>query len=234
MTPEDQYDTLGQAYIKKAEDSIYNNLYERPAIKSLLDDIADKNVLEVGCAGGALTEWLISNKAKVTAIDISKEMINYTKKRVGSKATIIQHDLSKPLDFIESSSVDVVVASLVLHYISNWLPVFQEFQRITRDEGIIVISIHHPHADWKWLNKTNYFKKELYEDSWDINGREYNISYYHRTLANIFAIFKRYNFYVDVLLEPFPQPEVKKLAPKDYKHLTRNPHFLFLRLKKIF
>lgn len=121
---------MGEAYIKKSENSLHNAYYERPAVKAFLERIDKKRVLEIGCAGGSLTEWLVAQGAKVTAIDISKKMTNYTKKRIGSKAKVITADISEPLDFIETESIDVIVASLVLHYISNWLPVFKEFQRI--------------------------------------------------------------------------------------------------------
>ncbi|MCK5184158.1 MAG: hypothetical protein KAQ95_07620 [Candidatus Heimdallarchaeota archaeon] len=87
-------------------------------------------------------------------------------------------------------------------------------------------------TDNKWFNKTNYFKKELYEDSWTIDGKKYPVNFYHRTLANMFAIFRKNGFFVDILLEPFPIPEAKEVDARSYETLLSNPHFLFLRLKK--
>ncbi|MFX0066933.1 MAG: class I SAM-dependent methyltransferase [Candidatus Hermodarchaeota archaeon] len=232
--PAKEYNEMGEAYAHKAENSFHNAYYDRPSVVALLGEVKEKQVLEVGCAGGALTEWLVNEGAKVTAIDISEEMVNYTKKRLGGKATIFTANISEPLEFINSESVDVIVASLVLHYISNWLPVFSEFQRILKPDGEIIISTHHPHADWKWHDRPNYFKKELYEEFWNLEGKAKKVSYYHRTLANMFAIFRKYSFYVDVLLEPLPKPEAKEIDPKKYEYLSKNPHFIFLRLKKRF
>ncbi len=141
--------------------------------------------------------------------------------------------LSKPLDFIKSDSIDIIIASLVLHYIKNWLPVFEEFQRILNENGDVIISVHHPHADWKWFNHPNYFKKELYEDTWNIEGKPFTIKFYHRTLANMHETFRKFGFYVDVLLEPFPIQKAKEIDPKSYENLLANPRFLFLRLKKL-
>ncbi len=227
------YDEMGDAYIRKNETSIHNAYYNNPAIKSLSSEVDGRKVLEVGCGGGILTEWLISEGANVIAFDISEKMVEHTKKRVGSKADVRVADLSKPLDFIESDLIDIIIASLVLHYIYNWLPVFEEFLRILNKNGEIVISVHHPHADWKWFNRPNYFKKELYEDTWNIEGKSFTIKFYHRTLANMYAIFRKFGFYVDVLLEPFPVKEAKEIDPKSYEHLLTNPQFLFLRLKKL-
>ncbi|NHJ84579.1 MAG: class I SAM-dependent methyltransferase [Asgard group archaeon] len=231
--PENEYDEMGEAYARKNDNNIHNALYNRPNIIALLEDVKDKQVLEIGCGGGSLTEWLVVQKASVVACDISKKMAEITQNRIGSKAKILHADVSKPLTFASEKSFDIIVASLVLHYIDNWLPVFKEFQRILKENGSIIISIHHPHADWLWHNKTNYFFKELYEDTWVIEGKPYPVTYYHRTLANIFAIFKRSGFYVDVLLEPFPVPEAKEIDPSVYENLTTKPRFLFLKLKKL-
>ena len=228
-----QYDMMGAAYIQKSESSFYNVYYERPNVKALLNNLHDKRVLELGCAGGALTEWLVGQNAHVTSIDISQAMTHYTRRRVGSQAHIITADISKPLDFLDASSVDVIVASLVLHYIRDWLPVFREFDRVLVDNGEIVISTHHPHADWYWHNRPNYFTTELYEETWTINGETYPITYYHRPLANMFAVFHESGFYVDALREPFPLSQAQSKNPDAYQRLTTRPHFLFIRLKKM-
>lgn len=228
-----QYDAMGTAYIRKSETSFYNVYYERPNVKALLNDLHDKRVLELGCAGGSLTAWLVAQNAHVTAIDISRAMTRYTQCRTGSQAHIITADVSKPLDFLTDSSIDVIVASLVLHYIHDWLPVFREFDRILIDKGEIVISTHHPHADWYWHNRPNYFITELYEDTWTIDGETYPITYYHRPLADMFAVFHTSGFYVDAFREPFPLSEARAKDPDVYCRLTTRPHFLFLRLKKL-
>lgn len=228
-----QYDAMGAAYVQKSETSFYNVYYERPNVKALLNNLKDKHVLELGCAGGVLTEWLVTQKAQVTAIDISQVMTHYTQRRIGSQAHIVTADISKPLDFLESASMDVIVASLVLHYIHDWLPVFHEFARVLTDEGEIVISTHHPHADWYWHNRPNYFTTELFEEIWTIDGEIYPITYYHRPLSEMFAVFHDSGFYVDALREPFPLSEAQSEDPDAYRRLTTRPHFLFLRLKKI-
>lgn len=231
--PGKHYDVMGDAYIRKNESDVHNAYYNNPAIKTLLSEVESKKVLDVGCGGGVLTEWLISESANVIAFDISEKMVEYTKKRVGSKAEVRVADLSNPLDFLENDSIDIIIASLVLHYVNKWLPVFKEFERILNENGVIVISVHHPHADWKWFNRPNYFKKELYEDTWNIEGKSFTVKFYHRTFANMHAIFRKFGFYVDALLEPFPVKEAKEIDPKSYEQLLTNPQFLFLRLKKL-
>ncbi len=189
--PSKQYDDMAELYALKNESSLHNALYERPATKAIMPDIKGKKVFDAGCGTGNLTEWLVAQGADVIACDISDEMVKYTKKRLGDRAQVRVADLGKPLDFIKDNSIDVIVSSLVLHYIRNWLNVFTEFSRILKKNGYVVFSTHHPHADWHWFNKPNYFKKELYSESWIINGKPYPVSFYHRTLASMFAIFRK-------------------------------------------
>ena len=230
--PSKQYDDMAELYAQKNETSLHNALYERPATKAIMPDIKGNKVLDAGCGSGSLTEWLVTQGANVIACDISEEMVKCTKKRLGDKAQVLVADLSKPLDFISDNSIDVIVSSLVLHYISNWLIVFTEFSRILKKNGYVVFSTHHPHADWRRFNKPNYFKKELYSESWTINGKTYPVSYYHRTLASMFAIFRKTGFFVDILLEPLPIKEAKEKNPEIYEQLLANPHFIFFRLIK--
>ncbi len=227
-----QYDVMGAAYIHKSETSFYNVYYDQPNIKALLNNLPDKRVLELGCAGGALTEWLVAQHAQVTAIDISQTMTRYTQQRLGSRAHVITADIAKPLDYIATASMDIIVASLVLHYIEDWLPVFHEFHRVLIDSGELVISTHHPHADWRWHNRSSYFTTELYEETWTIDGKDFPVTYYHRPLASMFTVFHASGFCVDTLREPFPLPDAQVINPVAYHRLTTQPHFLFLRLKK--
>ncbi len=145
--PSKQYDDMAELYAQKNETSLHNALYERPATKAIMPDIKGNKVLDAGCGSGSLTEWLVTQGANVIACDISEEMVKCTKKRLGDKAQVLVADLSKPLDFISDNSIDVIVSSLVLHYISNWLIVFTEFSRILKKNGYVVFSTHHPHAD---------------------------------------------------------------------------------------
>ena len=50
--PDEYYDEMGEAYIRKSESGIYNAYYNIPAIKSLLSEVDNKRVLEIGCGGG--------------------------------------------------------------------------------------------------------------------------------------------------------------------------------------
>ncbi len=131
----DAYETLAEAYAAAVETKPHNALYERPATLSLLPEINGKRVLDAGCGPGIYSERLIKNGANVTAIDASPKMIGLAKRRLENSADIRLADMSKPLDFLESDSFDVVLSPLVLDYIEDWRRVFSEFYRLLRPAG---------------------------------------------------------------------------------------------------
>ncbi len=227
------YDAFAAAYAEKSAQGIWNAKYDRPNVIALIPESAITDVVEVGCGAGPLTEYLVNQNYKVTAFDISPKLIDIAPQKLGDRATLYVADASKPLPMIPSQSADLLVSSLVLHYIEDWDALFNEFSRILRPQGVIVFSTHHPHADWLWCEKDNYFQKALYEEMWDVGGKKYPVQYYHRTLMEMFAVFKRAGLYVDELREPFPLPEVQEIDPNAYLTLTTKPRFLYLRLKRL-
>lgn len=232
-TPKDTYDAMAQAYAEKTATSVWNAKYDRPNVIDLIPKSGITDVLEVGCGSGALTEWLVSEKFTVSAFDISPKLVQIVIDRIGTGAIFFVADASQNLPQIPDHSIDLVVSSLVFHYVEDWEALFSEFARILRPTGTIVFSTHHPHADWLWAGKENYFEKDLYEETWSLAGQSHRVQYYHRTLMEMFSVFKQAGFYVDELREPFPLPEVEEIDPEAYHTLTTKPRFLYLRLKRL-
>jgi len=116
----EQYDAMAEAYATDNLDSSFNAHYERPATQMLLGDVSGKRILEVGCGAGPLTEWLVGHGAAVTAMDVSPVMARLARARLSDRARILVGDLAEPLDFAPDASFDLVVASLVVHYLRDW------------------------------------------------------------------------------------------------------------------
>jgi SAM-dependent methyltransferase len=183
----DSYDDMAEYYFKFVDNKPYNAYYERPATLSLLPDVKGKKVLDAGCAAGWYSQWLIDHGAIVTAIDFSSNMIEMTKKRVGKKAEVIQADLNDSLYFLEDNFFDLVLSSLTLHYIESWPHVMNEFRRILKHSGELVISVHHPFMDFTVFKRENYFQIELLEDEWTTHKGKVKVKFYRRPLSNIIS-----------------------------------------------
>jgi len=124
---DDQYDTLPFDYATDSAESPYNDCYERPAMISLLGNVAGCRVLEVGRGPGLLSAWLVEHKAVVTSCDVRPKVVTPARRGLGDRAEVVVADLSQPLTFASDHSFDLVVASQVMHYVEDWQYVFREF-----------------------------------------------------------------------------------------------------------
>lgn len=227
------YEEMAEHYFKFVDTKPHNAYYERPATISLLPDVKGKKVLDAGCAAGWYTKWLLDKGADVISVDFSPNMIEMTKKRVGNRAKIIRADLNDTLDFIESKSLDIVLSSLTLHYLKSWDTVMSEFNRILKDEGQLIFSVHHPFMDFTVHNKENYFLTELLEEEWKTINGKVKVQFYRRPLCDIISAVTNSGFVIEKLLEPMPTEEFKFNKPDTYDILTKRPQFLFIKARKL-
>ena len=226
------YDQLASDYEHNVDTkNPWNAYYERPAMVNLLPaNLTNIKVLDAGCAAGWYTEKLLDLGAKVTATDISNEMVAATQRRVGNRAEVLNIDLEKDLPF-QNESFEFIISSLVMHYIKDWNKTFNAFQRILKPGGIFLFSIHHPLMDIKFSENKDYFSKELIVDQWHREGKIIDVPFYRRPLNEIINNTLQY-FAIDRIVEPQPTIEFKTLNPEGYKRLMSQPNFLIIKAMK--
>jgi SAM-dependent methyltransferase len=227
-----QYDAMGAAYGAANEEGPFNACYERPATIALLGDVTGLRVLEAGCGPGVLTGWLADNGAAVTAMDVSPAMARLARDRIGGRARIVVGDLSEPLRFAADASADLVVASLVLHYLADWAGPLAEFHRVLAPCGAVVFSTHHPAMDWQLHSPEDYFAVKQVTETWTTDGEPFDVTFWRRPLTAMTAAISAAGFVIDELVEPPPAAELRQRDPKSYGKIRTSPRFLFFRLVK--
>ena len=227
-----QYDAMAVAYAADNADSAFNAYYERPATISLLGDVEGRRVLEVGCGAGPLTAWLVDQGAAVTAVDVSPAMKRLAEERVGHDATILLADLAQPLSFAADATFDLVVASLVLHYLEDWEPPLREFRRVLKPDGAVLFSTHHPAMDWQLHCPDDYFAVKLVTETWLKGSREFEVTFWRRPLTAMTEAISSAGFVIERLIEPEPVPGLRDHDPEAYELLRTKPQFLFFRLRR--
>ncbi len=138
-------------------------------------------------------------------------------------------DLEQPLDLVADGSVDVVVASLVLHYIADWRPVLAELRRCLAPGGLLVFSVHHPITGWQLSGRTDYHRTELISETWDWDGLAVTARMYRRPLSAIFGELRQAGFLIDVVDEPQPEAGEATGSAEILHFLRTQPVFLFVR-----
>lgn len=237
MEPEDgrrtaaQYDAMGADYGDYNEVNAANAHYERPATIALLGQVSGRDVLEIGCGAGTLTTWLVDEGARVVAFDVAARMVAITQEKVGDRASVSVGDLHDGLPQIETASQDVIVASLVVHYLKDWEQIFAEFRRVIRDDGVVVFSTHHPAWDWLDHSPDDYFAKLQVTETWTRAGKPFDVTFWRRPLREITQPIRAAGFVIDVLTEAEPLPDLAERDPEADHELKTRPFFLHFRLR---
>ena len=99
---------------------------------------AEKTVLELGCGTGIFTQWFAQTGARISAIDLSPDLLERAKARnLGSRVTF-QVGNAEALEF-EDESFDCVVGSSVLHHL-DLTSALGEIHRLLRPGGIMAFA----------------------------------------------------------------------------------------------
>ncbi|MFD2466001.1 class I SAM-dependent methyltransferase [Amycolatopsis silviterrae] len=216
-----------ERYTNSAENSGPNAHYDRPAILRLAGDLAGKQILELGSAGGGLTEHLAAAGAEVLGLDHDPRLVKLARNRLGARARFETADLNQPLTMVPNASADLVVASLVLHYVADWGPLLAELRRCLKPGGALVFSIHHPITGWLRSDGADYHRVELISEDWDWDGVTVTGQMYRRPVSAVFTALLEAGFAIDAVEEPQPTPGVED--PKLAEILRGQPVFLFVR-----
>ena len=219
-----------------------NNLFEIPALFSMMPDLKGKRVLDLGCGFGEHCKQFIEQGAqKVVGIDISEKMLAVAQKE--NAHPNISY-INMPMENIGEldEKFDVVVSSLAFHYVEDYAGVVKNIYNLLDKEGIFIYSQENPlctcHSGGdRWtrdekgnkihLNLRDYGIEGERESVWFVD----NVKKYHRTFSTIINTLINAGFSIEKMIEPLPSEEILANYP-DYQDLFHKPDFLLLRVKK--
>jgi tRNA (cmo5U34)-methyltransferase len=172
-------------------------------------DYAPESILELGCGTGNLTAVIYKNfpVAKITAVDISTDILQVCKERINSKnIKFVKGDFSKS-EFAKDS-FDLVISSIAIHHLKNEekKKLFNNIFSWLRRNGILVFSdqfkgisdeLYEKHIG---LWKENALLSNVSESEWDIWMEHQKMHDYHETIDNQMTWLKQAGFkQVDIL-----------------------------------
>lgn len=220
-----------------------NNLFELPTLFSLMPDLKDKRILDLGCGTGErCIDYLNLGASKVTGIDISENMLAVAmSKNSNPNITYINMPM-EDLDSIDEE-FNVVISSLALHYVEDFTGVVKNVYRLLSDGGIFLFSQEHPLATCysgngdRWtrdengrklhVNIANYCVEKRNDSTWFVEG----VQRYHRMFSTIVNTLADSGFRILKMTEPYPTEELVQKHP-EYYDLYHKPDFLFVKAVK--
>jgi SAM-dependent methyltransferase len=155
-------------------------------------------------------------------------MVDLARRRVGSRAEVFEADLGQGLA-IAPGAFDVVVASLVMHYLRDWHAALSEVHRVLSPSGRFLFSTHHPTMDARLHSPDDYFAVKEVTEQWGDEG--FPVTFWRRPLTDITDAITTSGFVITSLAEPRPEPALEKMNPSTFLRLCTQPAFLFFELR---
>jgi len=120
-------------------------------IKKIINKLNYKKALDLGCGSGIYSKIM----KNVISLDISIDSLNIAKKH--SKNLVLADARKLPF---KSNSFDLIVSIEVITHIEKrfWNEIFNEINRVIKNNGYIIISIHNRNRSKKDVTNTNKYK----------------------------------------------------------------------------
>ena len=219
-----------------------NNLFEIPALFSMMPDLKGKKVLDLGCGFGEHCRQFVNCGAeKVVGIDISEKMLEVAMvENCDPKITY----LNMPMEDIAElqDTFDIVISSLAFHYVEDFEGVIRNIHNLLKENGIFIFSQENPlctcHSGGdRWTRDENGNKLYMNLADYGVEGERKTVWFvddvkiYHRTFSTIVNALIEAGFTIEKMIEPLPTEELLEKYP-DYGDLFHKPDFLLIRVKK--
>lgn len=252
----DSYSRFAQEWesLMHAGKNLAHTYVEKPAMFSMLpENLQGKEVLCLGCGTGEECQYLKSQGAKVTGIDISPEMIKAAKENDRSSEIDFQvGDMSELSKVIGDKKYDFVYSSLAVHYVHDLGKMFQSVNQALNSDGIFLFSTHHP-IKFAAESERSDSKKQFtmgyteYADGSEpkihgdyLNFRQiqdmflgkFPVVFFHRPEEELRRSFRGAGFKEIDFREPKAIQDAESVAPDFYKIHQKIPLFEIYKLQK--
>ncbi|HJE19887.1 MAG TPA: class I SAM-dependent methyltransferase [Aliicoccus persicus] len=213
---------------------------EWEALKRLLPDFKNKQVLDLGCGYGWHSIYAAGNGAKfVIGVDLSERMIEIARDKTSFKNVKYQVGAMEDVDFPDET-FDVVMSSLAFHYVEDFSSLAENVFRMLKSNGVFVFTVEHPiftaDGSQNWIynedGEIEHFPVDNYfeEGQRETQFLDEPVTKYHRTMTTYINTLINAGFNIQRVIEPTP-PEYMMDIP-NMKDELRRPMMLIISARK--
>lgn len=210
-------------------------------LEELIPNLKDKTVLDLGCGFGWHCRYARKQGASsVIGVDISEKMIQRAREMTGDSSISYKKESLEDIDF-PNTQFDVVMSSLVFHYVHSFNTICEKVNRWLSPGGSFVFTVEHPiftsraEQDWYYDEHGNrlhwpvdYYQVESVRQT---NFLDEHVTKYHRTLSTYINDLIDSGFVIRRVEESVPSEEMLHRIP-EMKDEMRRPMFLMIASEK--
>lgn len=196
---------------------------EWETLRDMLPDFGGKRVLDLGCGYGWHCRYAVQQGAtEVLGIDLSERMLSVAREKGEDPRIRYQRSAAEDLQ-LAPASFDVVISSLMLHYLEDVPVLFARVYDWLRPGGVLVFSAEHPiftaAGSQDWVYRPDGSIDHFPVDHYFYEGRREAcflgepVIKYHHTLTTYLRGLLRAGFIVTDLAEPQPPERMRESVP---------------------
>ncbi|TQR20384.1 class I SAM-dependent methyltransferase [Psychrobacillus vulpis] len=206
-----------------------NNAIEGPIMFELIEDVLDKEILDLGCGDALFGKELLSRGAKhYSGVEGSNQMATAAKVNISSLNGTIH--LASMEDFhYPANSFDIVTSRFAIHYIEDIQKLFHNVHNTLNENGKFVFSVQHPLTTASFESKKSGDRRENWiVDDYFLDGERKErwidevVVKYHRTIEQYFRALTKVGFQIVDLREGTPKREHFS-SEEEFKRRQRIP-----------
>lgn len=201
-----------------------NDVTELIAVLKFHGDLKGKLILDIGCGPGKHIAEFVKRGAKITAIDISEEMVKIARNNNPKEKNIYLADVHK-INFPEKS-YHHINASLSLIYTNKLSQLLKKIYIWLKPRGVFTFSVMHPMYYYRHNPDFDFSKPGLikfYSPSYDVHFQN---QYF--PLGVYIEMIKSASFHLETLCETTVPRNIKGWKEEKY----RLPNTIIFKLSK--
>lgn len=225
----------GYSQLRRSVEGL-DGMPEWPTLRTLVPDLKDKRVVDLGCGFGWFCRWARqAGAAAVLGLDVSENMLARARATDPDDAVTYRREDLERLE-LTPDSVDLAYSALALHYIADLEGLLARLHQALAPGGRLVASVEHPiytaPSDPKWVHDEagrDVWPVDRYLDEgprvtdWLAKG----VVKQHRSIGTYTGLLLRAGFTLSHLEEWGPTAE-QIVAHPDYAIERQRPAFLLL------
>jgi SAM-dependent methyltransferase len=210
-----------------------NDAIERPLFLELAGDLADLDILDLGCGDARFgREALEMGARSYLGIEASQAMVDMARAMLAGTAGRVRHERIEAWR-AGGIQADVVSSRLALNHVEDLAPVFRGIREALRPGGRLIVSVEHPVITSSFASLAEGERTAWLVDNYFLTGPRphrwlgRDVVKYHRTFEDYLDLVQDTGLELVRVRESRPRRE-HFLDENEYERRLRIPLFLFL------